>query len=51
MDLDAVALPSIDLESIAVPALPAAESIHVEPLRPGAVTVAPLSTENEGDPR
>ncbi len=51
-ELDAVALPSIDLESIAVAALPAAESIHVEPLDAAApIAVAPLNTENEGDPR
>lgn len=51
-DVDAVTLPSIDLESIAVATLPAAESIHVEPLQAAApIAVTPLSTENEGDPR
>ena len=51
-DVDAVTLPSIDLESIAVAALPAAESIQVEPLEAAApIAVIPLSTENEGVPR
>jgi hypothetical protein len=51
-EVDALALPSIELESIAVATLAAAESIHIEPLQAAApIAVAPLSTENEGDPR
>ena len=51
-EVDAVALPPIDLEPIAVAALPAGESIHVEPLQTAApIAVARLSPEIEGDPR
>ena len=51
-DDDSLELPSIDLDSIAVAALAAADSIDIDPLPPTpSIAVTPLDVENEGDPR
>lgn len=52
LELDPMATAPIDMESIAVAALPADEAIHIEPLEAAApIAIAPLGPDNEGDRR
>jgi hypothetical protein len=51
-DVDALNVPPLELDSIAVAALPPDDSMHIEPLPPAApIAVTPLGVENEGDRR
>jgi hypothetical protein len=51
-DVESLELPSIDLDSIAVAALAAGDSIDIEPLPPApSIAVTPLDVENQGDRR
>jgi hypothetical protein len=51
-DIEPLTTPALDLESIAVTALAASDSIDIEPLPPApSIAVTPLDVENEGDRR
>jgi hypothetical protein len=51
-EMDPLQLPTIDLDSIAVTALAAGDSIGIDPLPPvPSIAVTPLDVENEGDRR
>jgi hypothetical protein len=51
-DLEPLTTAPLDLDSIAVTALAASDSIHIDPLPPApSIAVTPLDVENEGDRR